>query len=75
MGETKYNNSDVNVPNIYKNLEKIEKVGEDFKHREDTNARGHRHQTGMHVLVGGQLLILDTNQLLQELVSPGHLIS
>ena len=58
-----------------KNLVKIEKVSEDFKNREDTDAGGHRNQTGVHVLKGGHLLLLDTNQLLQEFVSPGHLIS
>ena len=56
-------------------LEEVQEVGEDFQHGEGADAGGDRHQAGVHVVIGHNLLRLDSNQLLQKLVSLVHLIS
>ena len=56
-------------------LEEVEEIGDDLHEGEHADTGGDGGDAGVHVLVGGHLLLLDTNQLLQELVSPGHLIS
>ena len=56
-------------------LEEVQEVGEDFQHGEGADAGGDRHQAGVHVFIGNNLLSLDSNQVLQKLVSLVHLIS
>ena len=56
-------------------LIEVEEVGEDFQNGEWADAGGDRHQAGVHVVIGHNLLRLDSNQLLQKLVSLVHLIS
>ena len=56
-------------------LEEVEEIGDDLHEGEHADTGGDGGDAGVHVLVGGHLLLLDTNQLLEELVSLVHLIS
>ena len=55
-------------------MEEVQEVGEDFQNGEGADAGGDRHQAGVHVFIGQHLLGLDSNQLLQKLMSFVHLI-
>ena len=56
-------------------LVKVEEVSKNLEQREGADTCGSHHKDGVHVLIGGHLLRLDTDQLIQKLVSLVHLIS
>ena len=72
--KSQYTNSDQKMFLIV-NLKEVQEVGENFQHWEWADTGGDRHQAGVHVFIGHNLLRLDSNQLLQKLVSLVHLIS
>ena len=55
-------------------LEEVEEIGDDLHEGEHADTGGDGGDAGMHVLVGGHLLLLDTDEPLQELVPLVHLI-
>ena len=57
------------------NLEEVEVIADHLKEGEHEDTGGDSGDTGVHVLVGGHLLILDIDQSLQEGVPLVHLIS
>ena len=56
-------------------LEEVEEIGDDLHEGEHADTGGDGGDTGVHVLVGGHLLLLDIDQSLQEGVPLVHLIS
>ena len=59
---------------IQPNLEEIEEIREDFQDGEDEDACGDCQHTGVHVVVGGQLLLFDPEEPVKELMSLVDLI-
>ena len=55
------------------NLEEVEEVGDDFQDGEDEDACGDCQHAGVHVVVGGHLLLLDPEEPVKELMSLVHL--
>ena len=55
-------------------LEEVEEIGDDLHEGEYTDTGGDGGDAGVHVLVGSHLLLLDTDEPLQELVPLVHLI-
>ena len=56
-------------------LEEVEEIAYDLHDGEHEDTSGDGGDTGVHVLVGGNLLILDIDQSLQEGVPLVYLIS
>ena len=57
------------------NLEKVEEIADDLHDREDADADSDEGDTGLHVIIGDLLLILDSYEPHQEVVPLVHLIS
>ena len=55
-------------------LEEVEVIADDLHEGEHADTGGDGGDAGVHVLVGGHLLLLDTDEPLQELVPLVHLI-
>ena len=55
-------------------LEEVEEIGDDLHEGEHADTGGDGGDAGVHVLVGDHLLLLDTDEPLQELVPLVHLI-
>ena len=56
------------------NLEEVEVIADDLHEGEHKDTGGDGGDAGVHVLEGGHLLLLDTDEPLQELVPLVHLI-
>ena len=57
------------------NLEEVEVIADDLQEGEHEDTGGDGGDAGVHVLIGGHLLLLDIDQSLQEGVPLVHLIS